>query len=70
MTLESDKKYIIQVSNVGYQTKQITDVQANLDNSVTNVALERAAGDLGNVVVKASARKESVASLYSVQRNS
>jgi hypothetical protein len=70
LTLETDKKYTIQISNVGYQTKQLTDVQAGIDNNVVNILLERAAGDLGNVVVKASARRESVATLYSVQKNS
>src|SRR5678815_2218501 len=70
LTLETDTKYTIQVSNVGYQTKQLTEVQAGVDNNVVNILLERAAGDLGNVVVKASARRESVATLYSVQKNS
>ena len=70
LTLDTEKKYIIQISNVGYQTKQLTDVQPGIDNNVVNITLERAASDLGNVVVKASARRESVATLYSVQKNS
>ena len=70
LTLEADKKYTIEISNVGYKTKQITDVQSSLDNGVVNISLERSSGDLGNIIVKASARKESLATLYSIQRNS
>lgn len=70
LTLETDKKYTIEISSVGYKTKQITDVQTSLDNNVTSISLERSSGDLGNVIIKASARKESVATLYSIQRNS
>ena len=70
LTLEADKKYTIEISSVGYNTKQITDAQAALDNTVAGISLERASGDLGTVIVKASARKESVATLYSIQRNS
>jgi TonB-dependent receptor len=70
LTLETNKKYVIQISNVGYKAKQLTDVQAGIYTNIVNIELERAAGDLGNVIVKASVRRESVATLYSVQKNS
>ena len=70
LTLEADKKYTIRISSIGYQAKQLSDVQAGIENNVVNISLERATGDLGNVVVKASARRESIATLYSVQKNS
>ena len=70
LSLEADKKYTITVSNVGYQPKQLSDVQAGIDNNIMNVSLERATSDLGNIVVKASARRETVSSLYSIQKNS
>jgi TonB-dependent receptor len=70
LMLATEKKYTIRISNVGYQTKQLTDLLAGLDANVIDVALERASGDLGNVVIKANARRETVATLYSLQKNS
>jgi len=70
LSLEAGKKYGILVSSVGYQTKELIDVQPGFGNNVVNIALRTSAVDMGNVVVKTSARKETAATLYSIQKNS
>jgi TonB-dependent receptor len=70
LNLEAGKKYTVEISNVGYQTKQLMNVLAGNDKGMVNVSLARASGDLGNVVVKASVRRETAATLYSIQKNS
>src|SRR6476620_4802245 len=66
LTLETGKKYELQVSAVGYETKTITDAEA-VSNQVNelNIVLEIKATSGENVVVtgrRNSARLESVAS--------
>ena len=63
------KKYTIKISNVGYKTKEITDAIA--DGSVINIVLEKAIGNLREVIITGvSSRKETVSSLYIAQKNS
>jgi TonB-dependent receptor len=65
-------KYIIIVRYIGYQSKSISDVEVKA-GVVTNldVALQEATTQaLKEVVVKATFRQASVASLYAVQKNS
>lgn len=63
-------KYEADISFVGYRKKLVTDIEIK-DNQVfeLNITLKREKGQLSAVVVKASARKESVASLYARQKN-
>ncbi len=63
-------KYEAEISSVGYGKKQITDIEAK-DNQTfeLNVTLKREKGQLTAVLVKASASKETVASLYTRQKN-
>ena len=71
LQVEKDKKYTITISSVGYQTKVVNDVLAGSDNATINIAMEKASTQLSNVVVTAgSARRESIASLYTAQKNS
>ena len=71
LNLETGKKYSIQVSYVGYQSKLVSEVQVlGTENAPLNVVLEKSANNLGGIVVKTSAKKESVATLYSIQKNS
>ena len=66
----SKGKYEAEISAVGYGKKEITDIEVKEhQNFDLNVTLKREKGSLESVVVKASARKESVASLYTRQKN-
>jgi hypothetical protein len=63
-------KYEATLSSVGYDNKQITDINVTDKQMLElNLTLKRQKGNLGGVVVKASAKKEGVAALYSRQKN-
>ncbi len=66
-------KYIIDFSYIGYSTKSISDVEV-VDGQVTtlNVAMEQPSEGkrLQEVVIKGSAKRESVNTLYAQQKNS
>jgi outer membrane receptor for ferrienterochelin and colicin len=68
--LESGKKYTIIVSAVGFKTKEVEDVEVSLqaDNDIT-VIMEVAAKEMGEVVIKSTAKKENTSGLLSFQRN-
>jgi hypothetical protein len=71
LNIEVGKKYAIEISNVGYQTKVVTDVEVtDLNNPGLMISLQKVNLEMTNVVVTSSARRESVASLYSIQKNS
>lgn len=63
-------KYEGEISSVGYGKKIITDIDIQ-DNQTfeLQVSLKREKGQLSGVVVRASARKETIASLYNRQKN-
>ncbi|TCO30955.1 TonB-dependent receptor [Pedobacter psychrotolerans] len=65
-------KYTLEFSYVGYQTKEVSDIEVKSPATTSlNVILNEANGqNLGEVVVKASFRQESVNSLYAKQKNS
>ena len=71
LTLDGGKKYIITLSSVGYSTKELADVEVTA-NEVTHldIVLETASKTENAVVVRSSARKESVSALIAYQRNS
>ncbi|MFN5333625.1 MAG: TonB-dependent receptor domain-containing protein [Bacteroidota bacterium] len=68
--LETGKKYAITVSAVCFKTKEVEDVEVSLqgDNEIT-VMMEVAAKEMGEVVIKSTARKENTSGLLSFQRN-
>ncbi|MGB4844190.1 MAG: carboxypeptidase-like regulatory domain-containing protein, partial [Ferruginibacter sp.] len=70
ITVEAGKKYTIKLTSVGYQTKEITDVEVKA-GEVTDlyIFIEKATKTEDAVVVRASSRKETAAALISYQRN-
>lgn len=69
LVIKDGSKTEIEVSFLGYEKKIISDVDFKNADGLT-VALSPVAKNMQEVVVKASGRKETVASLYLVQRNS
>jgi TonB-dependent receptor len=65
-------KYVVEVKYIGYQSKSISDVvvKANDATTLDIVLAEANSQSLNEVVVKATFRQASVASLYAVQKNS
>jgi TonB-dependent receptor len=65
-------KYSVQISYIGYSTKEISDVDLTGGKAVTlNVILEEASSQkLQDVVIRATFKQESVNSLYAKQKNS
>jgi hypothetical protein len=68
INLEAGKKYILNVSSAGYNSKIIEDVEvkAGEDNTI-DIVLENKT--LDEVVVRSSVRKESTSALINFQRN-
>ncbi|MBS1747607.1 MAG: outer membrane beta-barrel protein [Bacteroidetes bacterium] len=73
LSLLSNKKYELKFSSIGYITKTITDVEVITDKvNELNVMLMDSSRNLDAVVVqsnRSSAKKESIASLISFQKN-
>ncbi|MEX1202709.1 MAG: outer membrane beta-barrel protein [Ferruginibacter sp.] len=73
VNLEKGKKYSITISNTGYNTKTINDIElsANTDNNFIEIILENnAKTDLtGVTVVATSRRQENTNALIAFQRN-
>lgn len=71
IALENGKTYNITITNVGFLAKKINAMQVSADNNTIDVVLQRnSKSNLQEVVVKGSAKKETIASIYSVQKNS
>ncbi len=69
LSLPKGEKQVITISAVGFQTKEISDVVGNPEEQTSlNITLDKAIGSLAEVVVKTSAKKETVASLYNQQK--
>lgn len=67
--LETGKKYTIRVSSAGYNAKELDDVTVVLnDDNIITVVLEPK-GQLEEVVVRTSVRRESTSALLNLQRN-
>ena len=71
ITLEAGKKYTLQLTSVGYQPKELTDVEIIAGQvSRIDINLDKLAKTEDAVVVRTtSARKESAAALITYQRN-
>ena len=70
LSLDAGKKYSIKVTAVGYQTKIIDEVVTEAGKTVyLNINLDQASKTEGEVVVRSSSRKETVAALIAVQKN-
>ncbi len=71
LSLEYGKTYNLVISSIGYQTKIISGIEpVRGENASIIVSLDRGAASLENVVIRRDVRKESVASIYTVQKNS
>lgn len=70
ITVDAGKKHNIQLTSVGYKTKEISDVEVK-EGEVTNlyILIEQATKTEEAVVVKASSRKATTAALIAYQRN-
>lgn len=70
ITVEAGKKYTIKLTSIGYQPKEITDVEVAA-GQVNNlyIFIEKASKTEEGVVVKSSARKETQAALITYQKN-
>jgi len=68
---QAGKIYSVKISSVGYSEKVLNDLkpESYATNSLV-ISLDRVNKELEAVVVKVSARKESVSSLYNLQKNS
>lgn len=66
----AEGRYTINVSAVGYQTKEVADVEvkSNLDNTL-DILLDEKKSELGEVVVTSSRRQESTNTLLTFQKN-
>jgi hypothetical protein len=70
LNVTADKKYTLQLSYIGYTSKEVSDVEviANQVNHI-DIVLTPAAKTENAVIIKSSARKESVNALIAVQKN-
>src|SRR6478609_3513321 len=70
LTLPVGKNYEIEISAVGFGTKTLTEVEVTAGQvNNLNIALVVKSGNLENVTVKTSARKESTNALITFQKN-
>ncbi len=69
-SLPINKKYDIEVSAVGFTSKKLTDVEAQINKvDELSITLTSKLNNLENVTVKTSARKETINSLIQFQKN-
>ena len=69
LSVEPGKGYSIKITSVGYQTKVLDGFESS-GNDFISVSLEKSNLQLSNVIVRSSAKRESTASLYTIQKNS
>ncbi len=69
ISVKEGSKVELEVSYLGYEKKIINDIDINNADGL-NILLSPSSKNMQEVVVRASGRKETVASLYLVQRNS
>jgi TonB-dependent receptor len=73
LNLPAGKKYEIRISAVGYQSKTIDEIEINAGlTTELSIVLQHESKELSNIVVtssKSSARRETVASIISFQKN-
>ena len=67
--VENNSRINLTISSIGYQTKQINDVPGS-GKELISVSLDRTTAQLENVVIVASVKKETLSSLYQLQKNS
>ena len=70
LTVDTGKKYIVKLSSVGYAPKELADVEVK-SNEITllDITLDIASKTETAIVVRSSAKRESVAALIAYQKN-
>lgn len=69
LNLTPGRKYTIRVSHVGYQTRELNEVEVSGNAAPLALTLTRNNKDLQAVVITSSARRENIATLYATQKN-
>ncbi|MBU6159173.1 MAG: TonB-dependent receptor [Bacteroidetes bacterium] len=68
--IESGKKYTLTVTAVGFKTKEVNEVEVVAgEETVISVIMEIAAKEMGEVVIRSTAKKENTSGLLNFQRN-
>lgn len=70
LSLRKGQTYHLKISCVGFVSKTVEHITAGDNNGYMEIVLQRSDNNLQQVVVSTNIRKESVASLYAVQKNS
>jgi TonB-dependent receptor len=71
ISLDKAKNENLIISNIGFQSKIISVSADGKDGyEPIHIALEHGSTTLENVIIRSSGRRESIASLYSIQKNS
>ncbi len=70
ITVAAGKKYTVKLTSVGYQPKEVTDIEVSA-GQVTHldITIDKSSKTEDAVLVRASARKESAAALITYQKN-
>ncbi|MEO7307557.1 MAG: TonB-dependent receptor [Ferruginibacter sp.] len=70
ITIDANKKYTITLTSVGYQSKEITEVEVTAgDIAHVEILLEKVSKTEEGVLIRSAARKESAAALITYQKN-
>jgi TonB-dependent receptor len=68
--LDIGKKYSIKVSALGFSTKLVSEIVPESGANIDVLLTRAKAKELEGIVIRSSAKKESIASIYTAQRNS
>lgn len=70
LKLQTGKNYSITLSSVGYTSKEVSDISVTANGvQELSIVLQSASSELGAVVVRASARRETESALLNIQKN-
>jgi len=68
--LDISKKYSIKISALGFSTKLVSEIVPESGANIDVLLTRAKAKELEGIVIRSSAKKESIASIYTAQRNS
>jgi hypothetical protein len=68
--LDIGKKYSVKVSALGFSTKLVSEIVPESGANIDVLLTRAKAKELEGIVIRSSAKKESIASIYTAQRNS
>lgn len=70
INLEKGKKYSLVIASLGFQTKELADVAPENGADITVMLTRAKTKEMEGITITSTGRKESVASIYNVQKNS